>query len=265
MPEDLDRAFDNNGTDEGWVRELIGHMELFRRILIERHNQAMERTEKIRDAIIRIETLSARRTTTRGNPQPGDPDPAKLIKHAEALLAECWDIHRGDKDGYGPEVTWERLDRMMSFARARVLTGFNWELESHKPYVRAQQVIHERNVWLGDDPRVLVEFLKEATRSLREARLSLGRTKWDRFVRSVKDKSLHAILQDVGPFLESAKEPLTRKKIQQEFKCEPEWSLLGKALALAVHDKDKVLANRRTKPQGYFFPDRFPHLVEPSK
>ena len=57
---DLNQAFENDGSDEGWMRELIGHIELIRRTLESRHVKILAKIREIRRILVEVEVLSAR-------------------------------------------------------------------------------------------------------------------------------------------------------------------------------------------------------------
>jgi hypothetical protein len=52
-------------------------------------------------------------------------------------------------------------------------------------------------------------------------------------------------------------------QIAAKFRAEPDSTSLGKALRAAC--EDGFLGNRKKNPQGYFLPERFPDLIDPSK
>jgi hypothetical protein len=188
------------------------------------------------------------------------------MERAETLLGECERIDRGEGDSFGPGVNWNRLDRMMGLARSGS-TQFRFQTDDMLSYTKARQVVVEYDPWLSGDPRTVRAVLDQVGESLRAVRIDVARLKWERWLKTLKDKSHQVILREAWPILEAAGEPLTREQISAAFRAQPDWSLLGKALAVAASPNDPTapLRNRRKKKQGYFIPERFPHLIDPSK
>jgi len=259
---DLNKAFDNDGSEEGWVRELIGHCEILRRILESRYTKILPKLADIRRILIQVEVLSARQIIG-GFEQPGE-KPSDLtgpIERVESLLVECESIDRGETDEYGPEVNWNRLDRMMIIARSGSLR-FHFATDDMIPYAKAREMVAESDPWLSDDPRAVRVVLDQLKKNLGAVRIDLAHREWERWLSELAPR-YQVILKEAWPILENADGPLTENALATQFRARYDSDETGRALIMAR--KRGFLVNRKKKPQGYFIRDRFPGLIDPSK
>ena len=187
---------------------------------------------------------------------------AELMERAETLVSECEAIDHGEADIYGPEVSVERLDRMLGLARS-VSPRFRSQTEDMTSLAESSRIVDQTFPWLSDNPALIRTTLDQLKGNLGAVRGDLAHRKWELWLKTIKDNSQRSVLRETWPILEKAQGPLTRKQIESEFRACPDWSILGKALAAAA--TDGLLVNRKKKPQGYFITHMFPHLIDPSK
>jgi hypothetical protein len=284
-----------NEADERWVKELILHIDTMHRVLEIRHTDILSKLSEIRRIFTRVEVLSARQLVSNiaapiqaghkltglaragifrlgpiqrvgTRPDSDNADLTALTARAETLLLECERIDRGETDDAGPEVNWARLDRMMALARSGSIE-FRGRTEGVGSYTEGQEAIAKYDPWISSNPRVIRVIFDQLKEDLKSIRLDLAQRKWERWLQTVQNRSQRIVLTEVWPILQLADRPLVRREIIAKLKTVPDDSILGHALGLAADpdNPDAPIRNRKKKPQGYFIPDHFPHLIDPSK
>ena len=290
---DLNEVFDHDGSDEGWVRELIGHCEIFRRVLEIRHTQIEPKFAEIRQILTQVEVLSARQIESKlatpideavrgpmvGLAQVGilyfpqfdrrlreqPSDLTGLIERAGTLLAECENIDRGETDEAGPEVNWDRLDRMMMLARSGSLR-FRIATDDAIPYTKAREKVAESDPWLSNDPRAVRAHLDQLKKNLGSIQSDLAHRKRERWLTGLREKSQRLILKEVWPILQTAEGPLTRSQITKGLRTHPDDSSWQSLAAVADRgDPDAPLWNRKRETARLLHPRPVPTPHRPIK
>jgi hypothetical protein len=203
-------------------------------------------------------------------PLPTGDQVSQLMARADYLLNRCQETEAGLDDEGGPRVTWERLVRCQELLKSIIdeqfsgpLTGSGIPgiLRDRREWDEARR--NECGLWALPDTATVREILAKVESMAQAVHTSLSRMRWEQWLDTFKDKSQKLILRDVWPLLETAQGPLTREQIAAKSPDQLDWTLLGRALSAAC--KDGYLKNRRKNPKGYFLPERFPHLIDPSK
>ncbi len=279
----------NDGSDEAWTRQLIWHIENFRRVLEIRHTQILSKFDEIRQILTQVEVLSAQQIISRvatpveealrgpmvglaqagilyfpqfdRRPREEPPDLTGLIQRAWTLLAECESIDRGEFDVAGPEVNWARLDRMMALARSGSLE-FRVRTDDMGAYSESQKDSANYDPWLSSNPLAIRAILDQLKKDLGSHRIGVARRQWERWLSEIAPR-YQVILREAWPILEIADGPLTVNAIAARFRARYDSDEIGRALTMAT--KKGFLVNRKRKPQGYFIGERFPDLADPSK
>jgi hypothetical protein len=239
-----------------------------------RHTFIFARLREVRNLLVEVEVRAAVKDLGMdAEALPSSPSQidrvTHLLAHANHLLDVCRNQEAGFDDEGGQFVTWERLVRCQELLTSIIdeqfpepLTGpaIPLMLRDWREWDKARR--KECGLWIMPDTATVREILDKVEGMVQGVRATLSQMRWEGWLKS-KDRTCQAILRETWPILESAQGPLTRQQIAAEFTAEPDWTSLGKALS-AAHN-DGFLENRKKKPQGYFIPERFPDLIDPSK